>query len=126
MKEIENEYVKFYFENEILISELKMPIHITQEVMIELIELRHKISDNKNQYWCMDGTKVRSVNKEARDYAEKHGQDFIFANAALINSHVTKSIFNTFLKLKNPQIPFQFFTKKEKAFEWLLEKKEKK
>lgn len=125
MEELENEYVKFWFENGILINELKEPIHITKEVMIVLIELRHQISNNNSQYWCMDGTKVRSVNKKARDYADKHGQEFIYANAAIVNSHITKSIFNTFLKLKNPKIPFQFFTKKEKALEWLLEIKEK-
>lgn len=125
MKEVENEYVKFWFENGLLINELKKPIHITLKVMVELIALRHQISNDNHQYWCMDGTKVLSVNKEARDYAAKHGQDFIHANAAVINSHLTKAIFNAFMILKKPEIPCLFFTKKEKAIEWLLEKKAK-
>ena len=81
------------------------------------------ISNNKHQYWCMDGTKVLSVNKEARDYASIHGQDFIYANATVINSHLTKAIFNAFFILKKPEIPFLFFTRKEKAIEWLFEQK---
>lgn len=119
MEEVENEYVRFWFENGILVNELKKPIHVTLEVMMELIALRHKISDGRHQYWCMDGTKVLSVNKEARDYAAKHGQEFIHANAAVINSHLTKAIFNAFTRLKKPVIPFLFFTKKEKAMYWL-------
>ena len=126
MEEIENEYVKYWFENGVLINELKKPIHLNLEIIVQLIELRHKISNNESQYWCMDGTKILSVNKEARDYAAKHGQDFIHTNAVLINSHLAKAIFNAFMILKRPEIPFLFFTKKEKALEWLMEIKAKK
>lgn len=126
MEEIENEYVKYWFENGVLMNELKKPIHLDLEIIVQLIELRHKISNNESQYWCMDGTKILSVNKEARDYAAKHGQDFIHANAVLINSHLAKAIFNAFMTLKRPEIPFLFFTKKEKAIEWLMEIKAKK
>lgn len=69
------------------------PIAVDLKIMSKLIELRHEISNNTNQYWCMDGTKLLSLNKEARDYAEKYGQDFIYANAMIVNSHVTKFIF---------------------------------
>lgn len=89
--------------------------------MSKLIELRHEISKNTNQYWCMDGTKIVSLNKEARDYAEKYGQDFINANAMMVNSHVTKFIYNMYVKLKSLGFPFQVFTDREKAVKWLLE-----
>ena len=125
MEMIENEYVKFWFEDGLLINELKFPIHVTEDVMKELIILRHKISNDDNQYWCMDCTNILSVNKAARDYASEYGQDYIYANAAVINSHLTKAIFNAFFILKKPRIPFLFFTKKENAISWLLEMKEK-
>jgi hypothetical protein len=121
MNEVENEYARFWFENGILINELKEPIEVDLEIMSKLIELRHEISNNKHQYWCMDGTKLVSLNKEARDYAEKYGQEFIFANAMMVNSHVTKFIFNMYVKLKSPDFPFQAFTDREKAVKWLLE-----
>lgn len=122
---VENEYARFWFENEVLINELKEPIEIDLKIMSKLIELRHEISNNTNQYWCMDGTKIVSLNKEARDYAEKYGQDFIDANAMIVNSHVTKFIFNMYVKLKSPDFPFQVFTDREKAVEWLLAIKSK-
>lgn len=125
MKEVENEYVKYWFEDEVLMNELKKPVHINLEIMKSLIDLRHQISNGESQYWCMDGTKILSVNKEARDYAAKNGQDFIHANAAIISSHLAKALFNAFMILKRPEIPFVFFTKKEKAIEWLMEMKAK-
>ncbi|MFA9189812.1 hypothetical protein AAGV28_00385 [Flavobacterium sp. FZUC8N2.13] len=125
METIENEYARFWFENGVLFSELKEPIEFDVKIVSNLIELRHKISNSTNQYWCMDGTKLVSLNKEARDYAEIHGQDFIYANAMIVNSHVTKFIFCMYVKLKSPGFPFQVFTNREKAVEWLLEIKSK-
>lgn len=123
--ENENDYVKYWFENGVLMNELKRPMHITLEVMIELIELRHQISNDTNQYWMMDSSNIVSVNKEARDYGAKHGQDFIYASAVLVNSHLAKAMFNAFTILKKPEIPFKFFTQKDKAVEWLMKVKEK-
>ena len=122
---VENEYARFWFENGVLINVLKKPIEVDLEIMTKLIELRHEISNNTYQYWCLDGTKLVSVNKEARDYAEKYGQDFIHTNAMMVNSHVTKFIYNMYVKLKSPGFPFQVFTDREKAIKWLLEIKSK-
>ena len=41
MEVVENDYVKFWFENGLLFNELKYPVHITAEVMAELIVMRH-------------------------------------------------------------------------------------
>ena len=68
---------------------------------------------------------VEDFVQEARDYADLHGQEYLYATAVLVNSHITKFIFNTFLKLKSANFPFQVFTSKEKAIEWLLELKQK-
>lgn len=125
MDKIENEYVRFWFENGILFNELKSPTQITKEVMEGLVELRTQISNTNNQYWCMDGINIKSVDKDARDYADKYGQDFLFACATVVNSHITKFIFNTFLKLKGSKIPMQVFTKRDDALNWLLEIKAK-
>jgi hypothetical protein len=84
-----------------------------------LIQTREEISNNKNQYWCSDATKIKSITKEARDYSEVNGQKLIYANAVVINSHVTKFIFNSYIKLKKVNFPFKAFTKKEDAIEWL-------
>lgn len=120
MNEVENEYARFWIENDILMSQFKRSINVTKEIMIELIELRHHISKNTHQCWCMDCTNMLSMSKEARDYAEKHGQELLYGCAVLISSHVGKALYNSYNKFYPPKIPFVFFTKKEKAVEWLL------
>ena len=120
MNEVENEYARFWFEEEILMSEFKKPIDVTKEIITELIELRHHISKNTYQSWLMDCTNMRSMSKEARVYAEKLGQELLYSCAVLINSHVGKALYNSYNKFYPPKIPFVFFTKKEKAVEWLL------
>jgi hypothetical protein len=125
MEEVENDYVRYWFENGILMNELKRPTHITLDIMKELIELRHQFSNHKHQYWCMDSGRIKSVNREAMVYAEKYGQDYIYANGIIVNSHLAMTFYNVFMILKNSKIPFKFFTKREKAIKWLMEMKAK-
>lgn len=122
MTEFENEFIRFWIaDNGILYSKFKFEINMDLEKTQQLIESRHTISNNVNQYWCYDITEIKDFPKECRDYVDIYGQDFLDACAVVINSHIHKFLFNTFLKLKKPKVPFQAFTKKEKAVEWLLE-----
>lgn len=120
---LENEFVKFWIEDNILHSEYKIKTDITKEVAIETIRIRHEISNGKFQYYCMDLGNVKNYNKQARDYVEKYGQDYIHACAMLVNSHITKFIFNTFVATKKVIVPFRAFKTKESAIEWLEEMK---
>lgn len=123
MKKVENEIIKYWIEDGILFSEYKKPLNIEAKNIKEIIDLRHEISDKEKQYWCLNITNVKSLSKEARDYAELHGQDFLHATATIVNSHVTMFIFNIFAKIKKVEIPFRAFTSKEKAVAWLNERK---
>lgn len=125
MSELENEFIRFWVEDGILHSKFKHEVYVDLDIIKKLIELRHIISNNVNQYWCYDVGEVKGFPKECRDYVDIHGQDFLFACAIVINSHIQKFLFNAFLKLKHSKIPFQAFTDKEKAVEWLLEIKAK-
>lgn len=122
---MENSYIKFWMENGILFSEYKTSVELNYERMNEVIAMRHEISIEQPQYWCYDINKLKSISKEARDYAEKNGQDYLHACATVVNSTITKFLFNTFLKLKKPVIPFQVFKNKEDAVKWLSELKRK-
>ena len=122
---LENYFVRFWFENGILISNFKDGTVLDLEKIKEAIDIREKISEGKNQFWLYDISNLKNVTKEVRDYAEEHGQNYLAATAVLVNSHVAKFIFNAYLKLNKPQIPFLFFTKKENAISWLLDIKEK-
>lgn len=125
MKEVENDFIKFWIEDDILYSQFKKPTEGTIENIKAIIDLRTEISDDKKQYWCYDFNGIKSYDKEARDYAEKNGQERLYACAAILNSHIAKFILNTFMRLKKNTVPLRGFTKKNDAIHWLNELKEK-
>ncbi|MBA0884158.1 DUF7793 family protein [Flavobacterium undicola] len=118
---VKNEYIKFWFENGILISRFQEGVELDLVKIKELIRIREEISRGEMQYWLYDITNLKSVSKEVRDYADRYGQDYLNGVAVLVNSHITKFMFNTYLKLNKPKVLFQVFANKEKAVEWLLE-----
>lgn len=122
---VENNFVKFWFENGILFSEFKKDTVLNLDDIKQAIEMREKLSGEQKQYWLYDITNLKNVTKEVRDYADRFGQNYLYCIAVLVNSHITKFIFNSYLKLNEPEFPFLFFTKREKAIEWLLEIKYK-
>lgn len=125
MTELENEFIKFYIEDEILNSIFIKPTIINVENAKKLIDLRHQISNNKKQYWCYDIKGLKSMDKTGRDYANTHGQDQLHACAVITHSHVSQFIFNTFLMIKKPKTPFKAFNDRESAIAWLRKIKNK-
>ena len=117
--------MKFWIEDGILYSQFKKPIIINIERIKALIDLRTEISGGEKQYWCYDFKGIESYDKEARDYAEIYGQEYLYACAAIFNSHIAKFTLNTFMVLKTPLIPLRGFTEKNEAIHWLNELKKK-
>lgn len=126
IKEVENDFIKFWIEDNILYSEFKKPTIVNIERIKALIDLRTEISNGEKQYWCYNFDGIKSYDKEARDYAEVNGQEDLHACAAVFNSHIAKFTLNAFMILKTPLIPLKGFTKKTEAVNWLNELKEKK
>ena len=118
-RELENDFIKFWIEDGILYSRFKKISVIDLEKIKGIIDLRTQISEGEDQYWCYDFDKIKSYNKDARDYAEIHGQDHLKGCAVVFNSHIAKFVLNTFMTLKKPLIPLKGFTKKEEAVNWL-------
>ncbi|GIZ09171.1 hypothetical protein [Flavobacterium sp. UMI-01] len=119
MKELENDFIKFWIKDDILYSQFKKPTVGNIETIKGIIDLRNEISEGKKQYWCYDFNGIKSYDKEARDYADQYGQDYLHACAVVLNSHITKFILNTFMVLKNPNVPLRGFVNKEDAVNWL-------
>ena len=126
IKEVENDFIKYWIEDDILYSEFKKPTIGTKENLKALIDLRHQISAGEKQYWCYNFAGIKSYDKDARDYADKYGQVYLHACAVVLNSHITKFILNTFMTLKKTVVPLKGLTTKEDAVKWLNELKEKK
>jgi len=125
IKEVENDFIKFWMEEDILYSQFKKPTIGTLENIKTIIDLRHQISAGDKQYWCYDFEGITTFDKVARDYSDKYGQDNLHACAVVLNSHITKFIVNTFMLLKKPTVPLRGFTKKSEAINWLNELKNK-
>lgn len=122
---LEKDIVKFWIQDDILFSEYEDPIEMNLINAKKIIELRHKISNGKKQYWCYDSKNIKLYTKEARDYADIHGQDLLLACAAIVHSNIAMAIFNLYIKIKKVQIPFRAFASKEKAVGWLNDIKKK-
>lgn len=122
-KKLENDFIKYWIEDGILYSEFITQTDVDIEKIKAVIDLRAEISDGEKQYWCYDFNRIKSYNKEARDFADKNGQQYLHACAVVFNSHIAKFTLNAYMKLKNPLIPLKGFTKKEEAVKWLNELK---
>lgn len=118
--EIEDDIIKYWFEDGILFNSFKNPpVDMNLKNIKEFISLRHKISNNEKQYWCSEGRGIKMYPKESRDYAEIYGQKYLHAVAVLVDSYFSLYIFNFFFKLKNVKIPFKAFKTKSEAVTWL-------
>ncbi|MFM7021752.1 MAG: hypothetical protein ACKOXB_02155 [Flavobacteriales bacterium] len=121
MDEVENEYIRYWTIDGILMSEYKRETAVTLEKCKEIIDLRHQISKKQMQYWLYDMSRITEMPKDARDYADKYGQDYLHACAAVVDSSIAKFLYNVFANTKTPKIPLRAFTDTEKALTWLRE-----
>lgn len=86
------------------------------------MEYSRKMTAGVPRPMLVDMSKVRSINKEAREeYVKKIDEPFITAVALLTNSNISRMVGNFFIGLNNMQIPAKLFTDPEKAREWLLQ-----
>ncbi len=141
---MENDYVRYWFEDGILFYEFKKPTHISLQMAIEIVELRYLISKGQFQYLCINANNIVSVDKKATAYVSKYGEDFLFARAILIDSKMATYMYNSYKKIKevkNPywsffyekilgrkrktEFPYKAFSSKEEAVNWLKNIKNK-
>ncbi|HTG66260.1 MAG TPA: hypothetical protein VL859_07790 [Flavobacterium sp.] len=125
MTTVENDFIEFWVEDDILYSQFKKPTIGTLENIKAIIDLRHEVSAGEKYYWCYNFNGIKSYDKDARDYADRYGQDYLHACAVILDSHITKFILNTFMLLKNPVVPLKGFSRKEDAVKWLKQLREK-
>lgn len=123
---IENENYKLWIDNGLLYSTFKKPTHMTLEVAKNAIELRHSISNNQPQYWCMDLRNLKDTSDEAKKYIDENGEEFLCACAMIVNSHLMKFVVKVFNRTKKRKIPVEIFSSETDAVNWLNKMKERK
>ena len=115
----ENSFVSGWVENGILHAEYKA-VAIDLPAAITCVALRLSTLNDKSFPAIIDGKKVKSMSKEARNYfASPEGYKHIAATALVLDSAVSKIIGNFFLRINKPPIPTRIFTDKAEAFRWL-------
>lgn len=124
MKKFENDFAVAWFEDGIVFLKFQQDTILDLEAIKQTIELGKKITVEENKYMLCDITNIRSVTNEARQYASKYGHSLIDACAVIVNSYFTKFLFTSYTKFIQLDVPFAFFTNKEKAVEWLNELKQ--
>ena len=125
MSYYKDDIIHFWIEDGILKSEFYNPITLDANYMKEMIKIRHQLSNGEKQYWLYDFRKIENITTECRKYAEKYGQEYLHATAAIVNSHLTKFLVNIFNKINNPKIPFKAFQNEKEAIDWLKGIKQK-
>lgn len=88
----------------------------------EVVKLRLELIDGNSYPILVDGRKVKTMNKECRDYfGQPDALKGVKAGAILVDSTFSKFLGNFFLKVtyKNKKLPTMLFTSKDEALKWL-------
>lgn len=120
-RELENENFRIWIEDGILFSEFNKPINMDIELLKEYIAMRHELSNGEKQYCCLIVKGLKSYSREARDYATKHGQEYMHASVVILSSYITNFIYNVYMRINKPHIPFKAFKTVEEGVKWLNE-----
>ncbi len=93
----------------------------TLETAKENVAAGIEVSGDKECPLMLDMSRIKSMNKEARDFYaagdEREGAEL--AIALIINSPLSRMIGNFFIGLNAPVKPTKLFTDEEKALSWL-------
>jgi hypothetical protein len=123
MKYFENEFVKIWIEDEILLSEYRENLVIDIAAAKSIVEARVLFTEGKSYPILIDFTNLKSANKEARDFMNdpSKGLKGLVCGAFVGNNAVATLFINLYLRIYNPPIPTKFFTDRSEALIWLKE-----
>ncbi len=119
---LDTEYVLFEFFDGVLICEYKAGLEIDLTIAKKMVLSRLDISNGKSYPLLMDGSGLKSLNREAREYFNsEEAREGIIAAAFFSGSVFTTYIGNFFIDITviKPKIPTKLFTDKGKALQWL-------
>lgn len=120
---LDTAYVRFEFDDDVLIATYKKGITITLDIAKEIVRERIEFTEHRPVRVLLTDRGVSSFNKAARDYlASPEGTQLIKAAAILCESPATAMIGNFFVKVSRPSIPVRLFTNRERAIGWLRNK----
>jgi hypothetical protein len=116
---VENDYVKFWFEEGIIHGYYKKDCIISLKAAKEIVGLRLKFQQGKTCKGLIYITHIKMVTADAKEYLAKEGYEGIEKAALISSSFFTTVIGNVFISINKPIRPTRLFRKKEDALEWL-------
>lgn len=120
--QVENEYVRIYSEDGIVIGEIKQNAYIDLAGAKKIVEERKKFTNYSNSLILLDATEVKGISKEARDFfGTNEGTELVIASAIYTNSKLSNFLANFLMKVNliNTYVPVRLFTNKDEAIRWL-------
>ena len=120
----ENEFTKIESEEGVIIGTLKVDL-IDIDVVKGIIDLRLKVTDTIDPYPLLVNIRgVKNSTKEVRDFlASPKAAERVTVTALLIDSMVSATIGNFFMRISKPAVPTKIFTDEEEAIKWLNNKR---
>ncbi len=116
----ENDFMKIWIEDDILFGYYKLIDLFTLPMAKQVIVARKSLVKGKAYPILVDFTLVKNITKEAQAYfATKESTEGIVKAAFIVNSSLTRVLFNFFLLIYTPGPPARMFTSWEKAIIWL-------
>ncbi len=116
---VENENIKLWVKDNVMFSEYKVA-DVTKSKARDMIDFRLSMCGGKSFPFFADVTRVKSIDREAREeFSNGKGIEMMSACALLIKSPVSQIMGNFFMMVNKPHIPTRLFTSAKDALEWL-------
>jgi hypothetical protein len=122
MKQIENDFIRLWFDDGIVYGEYKPNVVIDLDAAKIIVADRISLSSGTDypQLSYIDG--LSSVTKEARDFFSKDdGIKHMKRLALITTSPISRIVGNFWLQISRPAVPTRLFASKEDAITWLRE-----
>jgi hypothetical protein len=116
---VENEFVQIEQIENIIIMTWDIDMANIQ-IVKEMVDLRLKVTPIEPYLFVINSKKVKKFPKEARDFlAGKKAAERVIAAAIVIDSMLTATLANFFLRVSKPEVITRLFSNEEDAITWL-------
>ncbi|TNE54363.1 MAG: hypothetical protein EP338_07705 [Bacteroidetes bacterium] len=115
-------YMEFEVIDNVILASYHSNLYISLEVARKSVVERLEFTGDQVVPLLVDGTEVKGISKEARDYfGSEEGSQGLSASAIYTTSKLSAFLANFLIKvnLSKTLIPVRLFTDKSKAIEWL-------
>ena len=121
---IKNNHACLHVKGGILFFKYKDHTHIGLRQAIEIVSARMQLQKGVSYPILCDIRGIKVIDKDARRYLAKEGSLYSKAVALIVDTPVSESISNLFLKTNNPSVPTKIFKNEEEGLQFLESYKE--